>query len=77
VEGSLLSRNATIKGAVPPPPPPPRLPPGDQHNVGRPVEERRAATKTVTVDDKLATLRSYRKARGLYVRCGEKWALGH
>lgn len=28
-------------------------------------------------DDKLATLRSYRKARGLCVRCGEKWAPGH
>lgn len=77
LEGSLLSRNATIKGALPLPPPPPRLPLGDQHNAGRPVEERRAAAKTVTVDDKLATLRSYCKAHGLSVRYGEKWAPSH
>ena len=26
------------------------------------------------VEDKLNTLRSYRRARGLCVRCGEKWS---
>ena len=70
-EGSVFARNAAIKGTLPLPPPSPRLPPDDQHNARRPVEERHVAAKTVMVDDKLATLHSYRKARGLCVRCGE------
>ena len=77
VEGSVFARNAAIKGTLPLPPPSPRLPPDDQHNARRPVEERHVAAKTVMVDDKLATLHSYRKAHGLCVCCCEKWALGH
>jgi hypothetical protein len=29
------------------------------------------------VEDKLTTLRDYRRARGLYYRCGEKWSRDH
>lgn len=29
------------------------------------------------LDDRFSTLRNYRRARGLCVRCGEKWAPGH
>jgi len=29
------------------------------------------------VEDKLNTLRSYRRARGLCIRCGEKWSRDH
>jgi hypothetical protein len=29
------------------------------------------------VDDKLAALRVYRRARGLYHRCTEKWSRDH
>ena len=75
-EGSLFAQNAMIKGALPLPPLP-QLPAGDPQPAGRPGEDRHIAPRTATVDDKLATLRSYRKARGLCVRCGEKWASGH
>lgn len=30
-----------------------------------------------STDDKLLALRNYRKARGLCIRCGEKWQPGH
>lgn len=29
------------------------------------------------VEDKLKTLRDYRRARGLCIRCGEKWSCDH
>lgn len=40
---------------------------------GAPADDRRPRG----VEDKLATLRSYRCARGLCVRCGEKWSRDH
>jgi hypothetical protein len=33
--------------------------------------------KTPSVEDKLSTLKSFHRARGLCIRCGEKWAPGH
>jgi hypothetical protein len=33
--------------------------------------------KLPSVKDKLSTLKSFRRARGLCIRCGEKWAPGH
>jgi hypothetical protein len=59
-----------IKGALPPPPPP-RRPPVDH------ADDRRAVPKPSSIDDKLSTLRNYRHARGLCIRCGDKWAAGH
>ena len=29
------------------------------------------------VEDRLNTLRSYRRVRGLYIHCGEKWSWDH
>ena len=37
------------------------------------MEERRGRG----IDDKLKTLRDYRHARGLSIRCGEKWSRDH
>lgn len=71
-EASPFSRTATIKGALPLPPPPcrPPAPPAT-------IDDKRAAPKHTSIDDKLSTLRSYRRARGLCIRCGDKWAPGH
>lgn len=61
------------KGALPLPPPPPRpaLPPA-------PIERCAGDNKKLgNLDDKLSMLRSFRKARRLCVRCGDKWVPGH
>lgn len=71
-EASPFARTATIKGALPLPPPP-RRPPAPPEA----VDDKRAAPKPMTIDDKLSTLLSYRQARGLCIRCGDKWAPGH
>lgn len=41
------------------------------------MDDKKQGGRGVTVDDKLSALRSFRKARGLCIRCGEKWATGH
>ena len=43
----------------------------------RPPEDRRPDFHRVSLDDKLQSLCSYKKARGLCMRCGEKWHQGH
>lgn len=43
----------------------------------RQPEERRQDNRRANVDEKLQSLRSYRKAHGLCMRCGEKWHQGH
>ena len=75
-DGSVFARSAILKGALPLPPPP-CLPPGDAPTAGRNADDKRAVPRTTSVDDKLSTLRDYRKDRGLCVRCGEKWVPGH
>ena len=40
---------------------------------GAPADDRRPRG----VKDKLATSQSYRRARGLCIRCGEKWSRDH
>jgi hypothetical protein len=68
---SIFSKTATIKGALPPPPPLPRL-------QGAPDDKTMAhALAGSSTDAKLSALRSYRKSRGLYIRCGDKWHPGH
>jgi hypothetical protein len=54
------------RGTLPLPPPP-----------ARPAEDKTVAAKPALVDDKFATLKSFRRARGLCVRCAEKWVPGH
>lgn len=66
---SPFARTTTIKGALP-------LPPAPRHPLQEPADKR-SLLKPANVDEKLATLRNYRKARGLCVRCGEKWVPGH
>lgn len=60
------------RGPLPPQPPPrpDKLAPGP---AVPPPEDRRIRG----VEDKLATLRNYRRALGLCYRCGEKWARDH
>lgn len=60
-DGSLFSQSATIKGALPLPHPPSRL------TLPAPGDDKKPDNKTSTVDDKLSTLRSYRKVRGLCI----------
>lgn len=65
-DGSVFSRSATIKGALPLPSPPPRpTPPGAV------PDDRRPGHKTRAVDDKFSNLCSSRKAHGLCVRCAD------
>jgi hypothetical protein len=59
-----------IKGALPPPPPP-RRPPVDH------ADDRRVVPKPSSIDNKLSILRNYRRARGLCIRYGDKWSVGH
>jgi hypothetical protein len=42
-----------------------------------PADDKRHGGHGVSVDDRLSALRNFRKARGLCIRCGEKWAPGH
>jgi hypothetical protein len=56
--------------------PPPKL----DKPVGAAVPDEHRATdgsRTSQVDDKVATLRAYRKARGLCQYCAKKYARGH
>lgn len=71
-EASPFACTATIKGVLPLPPPP-RRPPAPPEA----IDDKRAAAKPTSVDDRLSTLRSYHRARGLCIRCGDKWAPGH
>ncbi|CAD6273351.1 unnamed protein product [Miscanthus lutarioriparius] len=71
-EASPFARTATIKGALPLP-----LPPRRPQVVLDLVAEKRVPNKSTSIDDKLSTLRIYRRARGLCVRYGDKWAPGH
>lgn len=43
----------------------------------RPTDDRRQLQRGPSIDDKLSTLRAYRKAQGLCTCCSEKWAPGH
>jgi hypothetical protein len=76
-DGSPFSKPHPTKGALPLPPPPPS--PGAQAvpDGKKPLDAVRGIPKPPTVEDKLQTLRSYRKARGLCIRCGERWQPGH
>ena len=64
---------------------PPRAPPPPLVPAGRNERQERAAGAVVGddgrrgrgVDAKLNTLRDYRRARGLCIRCGEKWSRDH
>jgi hypothetical protein len=43
----------------------------------KPPDDRRPPAKSAPLEDKFQSLRSYRKARGLCIRCGERWQPGH
>jgi len=64
----------TAPRPMPLPPPPPRHERQDKPvAAGAPLVERRGRG----IDTKLATLRDYRRARGLCIHCGEKWSRDH
>ncbi|XP_040259896.1 uncharacterized protein [Aegilops tauschii subsp. strangulata] len=67
-----------LRGAMPLPPPPGRPPPtppaiGDG---SRPASAE-GARGANSVEERLTTLRAYRRARGLCYMCGEKWSRDH
>lgn len=57
--------------------PPPPVKPVAILDERRPTDNRRLSQHGAIVDEKLSTLRNYRKAQGLCMRYGDKWALGH
>jgi hypothetical protein len=75
-DGFPFAKPPAAWGALPLPPPPPRpaLPPALADM--KPPEERRIINKPASMDDKLQSLRVYRCACGLCVRCAEKWQPG-
>jgi hypothetical protein len=62
-----------LKGPLPLPLPPKGDKPVMSVDVGRRTEQQRPRV----MDDKVATLRAYRRARGLCHRCAEKWSPDH
>src|SRR4051812_48457359 len=60
-----ISRSATRYVHSPPTP----SPPGDRRGAEN--------SRSLSTDDRLKTLRAYRRARGLCFTCGEKWSPNH
>ena len=44
---------------------------------GRMADDKPSGSKFSSPEDKLSSLKNFRRARGLCIRCGEKWAPGH
>jgi len=66
---------ATLPGPLPLP-----VPPKNDHKLQATFNEARghvSAAGNRPFDDKLAALRAYRCAKGLCVKCAEKWSRGH
>jgi hypothetical protein len=74
--GSRFLKSTAIKGALPLPPPP-RPVQSIQGEARHPPESHKHGGTHGQLDERFSILRSYRKARGLYIRCGEKWVPGH
>ncbi|CAD6232454.1 unnamed protein product [Miscanthus lutarioriparius] len=70
-DNSIFNKSANIKGALPMPPPIPRP------HVTNDEKKAQHAVTGASTDDKLSAVRTYRKARGLCIRCGDKWQPGH
>lgn len=68
---SIFSKTTNIKGALPLPPALPRP------HVATDEKKVAPAVAGSSTDDKLSASCSYRKARGLCIRCGDKWHPGH
>lgn len=47
------------------------------HHQGGEDKKGQDVNKNKTPEDKLSTLKAYRRARGLCFKCGEKWGPGH
>lgn len=75
-ESSVFSKTVSIKGALALPPPLPR-PGNNAHQDHHPADDKRTGGRGVSIDDRLSALRNFCKARGLCIRCGEKWAPSH
>jgi hypothetical protein len=77
-EGYQFTRATVSRGAPPLPSPPIRaggVPPVLDDK--KPQDDRRPPPRTSSLEDKFQSLRSFRKARGLCIRCGERWQPGH
>ena len=77
LDGFPFAKQPVTKGLLPLPPlpvHPGELPVIDDKKVH---DERRFPPRTSPLEDKFQSLRSYRKARGLCIRCGERWQPGH
>lgn len=74
-ESSSYTKPQSFRSRFPLPPPPVKLVAVPDERC--PADNRRPLQHGATVDENLSTLRNYRKAQGLCMRCGDKWALGH
>lgn len=59
------------------PPPPPWVPSVSTAADKKAGDDKKPWASGPSVDNKLSTLRAYRKARGLCIHCAEKWVPGH
>ncbi|CAD6340373.1 unnamed protein product [Miscanthus lutarioriparius] len=75
-EGYSFFKPPAARGPLPLPPPPPRPGGAAVHGDKKGPEDKRYPAKP-PMDDRLQSLRSYRRARGLCIRCAEKWQPGH
>jgi hypothetical protein len=66
VDSAQYQRHTSSRGTLPLPPP-----------AARPFDDKAEQAKLPGPDDKFASLKSFRRARGLCMRCGEKWTPGH
>lgn len=76
-DGFSFPKHSSTKGALPLPQPPTRGGAPAAMDDRRPAEDRRALPKPATMEERLQSLRSYRKIRSLCIRCGERWQPGH
>lgn len=65
-----------LKAPLPLPPPPRKV---DKSSPSSIAEDRRGTdgARVRSTDDKIAAMRAYRRARGLCMKCAEKWSYGH
>ncbi|XP_066374606.1 uncharacterized protein [Miscanthus floridulus] len=75
-EGYSFFKPPAARGPLPLPPPPPRPGGAAVYGYKKGPEDKRYPAKP-PMDDWLQSLHSYRRARGLCIRCAEKWQPGH
>jgi len=77
LDGFSFTKPPTAKGPLPLPPPPARAGAQPVPDDKKPQDDRHLLPRSSSLEDKFQSLRSYRKAEGQCIRCGERWRPGH